>query len=505
MEQIFAGMTDIMTLTNLIYIALGISLGILVGAIPGLGHPIAVAIAVPLTFYMSPLTAIAFLVGIQKGGTYGGSISSILLNTPGSPEAAVTAFDGFPLARQGKGEKALKMALYASVFGDTFSDLVLIAVAAPVASIALKLGPAEITSIIIFALTIIAAFGGKSMLKSLIAAAFGVFLTCVGVDPVTGDPRLAFGFLNLESGLPMTALFIGTLALSEIFIQMEATEGGLTASISLRKGGKREDRTVSFVEFKGCLKTMLRSSVIGTAIGALPGLGITIAAFLGYAAAKNASKNPEKFGTGALEGIAAPEAANNAVLGANLIPVFSLGIPGNLSAALLIGAFMIHGVAPGPLMFQQQGRLIYGIYGGLLLANLLNLMIGQFGLRIFAKVLLIPKRLIFSMIVLLCVTGVYLSENSMFAVGVMLIFSILGYLMKKLDFSFMTFIIGFVLGPILELSLRQTLIISKNNPMILFEHPISLAFLVLTVISIWRLGFRSKGLMTQLSGGDKAA
>jgi putative tricarboxylic transport membrane protein len=285
---------------------------------------------------------------------------------------------------------------------------------------------------------------------------------------------------------------------------METPESRSTESIKLTKECKKEDRTVSWPEFKGCLKTLFRSSLIGTAIGALPGLGITIASFLGYAAAKNASKHPEEFGKGSLEGVAAPEAANNAVLGANLIPLFSLGIPGNLSAALLLGAFMIHGVSPGPLMFQQQGRLIYGIYGALIISNLLNLLIGRFGLKFFAKVLLIPKRVIFPLVVFLCMVGVYLTENSLFAVGLMFIFAFLGYFMKKLDFSFISFIIGFVLGPILEMALRQTLIISKNNPMILFNHPISLTFLILTVISIWRLGFGSKRFLTGLSGGNKA-
>jgi len=503
MELIFSGMTDLFTLTNVIYIAFGICLGIVVGAIPGLGHPIAVAIAVPMTFYMSALTAIAFLVGIQKGGTYGGSISSVLLNTPGTPEAAVTAFDGYPLAKQGKGEKALKISLYSSVFGDSFSDIVLIMVAAPVASVALKLGPVEVTSIIIFSLTIIAAFAGQSMLKAFIAAAFGVFLTTVGVDPVTGDPRLAFGSLHLESGIPMSAIFIGALAMSEILIQMETSESRITKSITLKKEGKKEDRNVSWPEFRGCIKTLFRSSIIGTVIGALPGLGITIASFLGYAAAKNASKHPEEFGKGTLEGVAAPEAANNAVLGANLIPVFSLGIPGNVSAALLLGAFMIHGVTPGPLMFEQQGRLIYGIYTALIIANLLNLIIGRFGLKFFAKILLIPKRNLFPLIIYLCMVGIYLTGNSLFSVGIMFIFAFLGYLMKKLNFSFMTFIIGFVLGPILELSLRQSLIMSRNNPMILLNHPISLAFLILTVISIWKLGFGSKKFLTGLSGGNK--
>jgi len=491
-EQVLAGFIDVFTVVNILYIALGITMGIFVGAVPGLNGPMAIAIAVPLTFFLSPLAAITFLVGILKGSRYGGSISAILLNTPGDPEAAATCFDGYPLARQGKAGKALKMALYASVFGDTFSDLVLIMVAAPIALIALKMGPPEITAVIIFALTIIASVSGGSLLKGLIAAAFGIFINCVGLDPVTATPRLCMGFIELQDGIPLMAIGIGMLALSEVIIQIEEHAITPEESISLGKKTKREDQTLSFHEFKGCLKTILRSSVIGTGVGALPGLGATIAAFLGYGAAKRASKTPEKFGKGTLEGVAAAEAANNAVVGANLIPLFTLGIPGNVAAAILIGAFMIHGVIPGPLMFQEHGRLIYGIYGALLVANCLNLVIGSFGLRFFARVIQIRKQIIYPVIIIFCITGAYMADNSLFAVALMIIFAILGYFMKKLDFSFVTFIIGFVLGPILELSLRQTLILSKNNPMMLLNRPVSLAFLILTAFSIWKLGFRQK-------------
>ena len=492
MEQILPGLSDVFTLTTLIYIALGISMGIFVGAVPGLNGPMAIAIAVPLTFFMHPLAAITFLVGILKGSRYGGSISAILLNTPGDPEAAATCFDGYPLARQGKAEKALKMALYASVCGDIFSDLVLIMVAAPIALVALKMGPPEITAVILFALTIIAAVSGRSMLKGLIAAAFGIFINCVGLDPVTATSRLCVGFIELQNGIPLMAVGIGMLALSEVLIQMEEHTVAPRDAISLVRDAKKEDRTVSLREFKGSLKTILRSSAIGTGVGALPGIGATIAAFLGYGAAKRASKTPEKFGKGALEGVAAAEAANNAVVGANLIPLFTLGIPGNVAAAILIGAFMIHGVTPGPLMFQEHGRLIYGIYGALLIANGLNLAIGNFGLRFFAMVMRAPKQIIYPIITICCVTGAYMADNSLFAVSLMIIFAILGYFMKKLDFSFVTFIIGFVLGPILELSLRQTMILSKNNPMILIQHPISLILLILTALSIWKLGFPSQ-------------
>jgi putative tricarboxylic transport membrane protein len=354
------------------------------------------------------------------------------------------------------------------------------------------MGPPEITAVIILALTIIAAVSGKSLLKGLIAAALGIFINCVGLDPVTATSRLCMGSVELQNGIPLMAIGIGMLALSEVLVQIEEHTLTSRKAISFGKDAKREDRIVSFPEFKANLKTILRSSLIGTGVGALPGLGTTIAAFLGYGAAKRASKTPEQFGKGALEGVAAAEAANNAVVGANLIPLFTLGIPGNVAAAILIGAFMIHGVTPGPLMFQEHGRLIYGIYGALLIANGLNLTIGNFGLRFFAKVMRTPKQIIYPVITICCVTGAYMADNSLFAVGLMIIFAILGYFMKKLDFSFVTFIIGFVLGPILELSLRQTLVISKNNPMILLERPVSLIFLILTILSIWMLGFRSK-------------
>lgn len=493
MEQILAGFGDAFTLTSMFYIFLGVSMGVFVGAVPGLNGPMALAIAVPLTYYLNSLAAIAFLVGILKGSRYGGSISAILLNTPGDPEAAATCFDGYPLARQGKAGKALKMALYASVFGDTFSDLVLILVAGPIALIALRMGPAEVTSVIIFALTLIALLSGRSLIRGIIAGAFGIFVSCVGTDPMMAMPRLTFGMYQLENGIPLMAIGIGVLALSEIFVQIEETGKGVASeSYRLQKDVPRENRRVSWMEFKGVLRTILRSCLIGTGIGALPGLGATIAAFLGYGAAKRASKDPESFGKGNLEGIAAAEAANNAVVGSNLIPLFTLGIPGNVAAALIIGAFMIHGVTPGPLMFKEHGRLIYGIYGALIIGNIMNLLVGNFGLRVFARIVQVRNALLFPVIVFICIVGAYMADNSVFAVGVMLVFAIIGYVMKKLDYSFVTFIIGFVLGPMFELSLQQTLAISRNNPLILLQRPISLGFLIFTAYFIFRTTRRKK-------------
>jgi putative tricarboxylic transport membrane protein len=232
-------------------------------------------------------------------------------------------------------------------------------------------------------------------------------------------------------------------------------------------------------------------------MGALPGLGAVIASFLGYGAAKRASKDPESFGKGNIEGIAAAEAANNAVIGSNLIPLFTLGIPGNVASAMLIGAFIIHGVTPGPLMFEEHGRLIYGIYGGMLVGNVFNLFIGAIGLRIFVRVLSIPRNIIYPVIIFICITGSYIADNSLFAVGVMIGFAVLGYFMKKLEFSFVTFIIGFVLGPMFEMSLQQTLIMSRNNIFIIFQRPIALVFIVLTVVFVWRV-IRRSGKMKQL-------
>lgn len=494
MEYILAGIYDALTLVNLLYVALGVFIGIFVGAIPGLNAPMAIAIAVPITYYMTPLGGIAFLIGINKGGTYGGSIAAILLNTPGSPEATSTAFDGYPLARQGKGLKALKMALFASVFGDTFSDIILFTVAAPLAIVALKMGPPEMTAVLVFSLTIIAGLAGKSMLRGLIAAAFGGFLSTVGLDIETSEPRLTFGFIELNDGIPLLPLTIGLLALSEILIQIEnyvLKREEHTGSIDVfGRDIPRENKIVTRGDFMSCFRTIIRSSLIGTGIGAIPGIGAVVAGFLGYGAAKRAAKNPDEFGTGKLEGVAAAEAANSAVTGANLIPLLALGIPGSLSAAILIGAFLIHGVDPGPLIFKEHPRLVYGIFAAMAIANLFNLAIGNIGLRFFALIVRFPKSVIHPIIVLLCIAGAFAIGNSMFSVAVMMVFAVLGYFMRKLDFSFATFIIGFALGENFEIAFRQSVILFVDNPSALLSHWIVLGFAALTLYSVWRIARR---------------
>ena len=496
-DVILTGIASALTLTNLALICLGVFTGIVVGAIPGLNGPMGIAIAIPLTFVLDPLTAIAFLVGINKGATFGGSISAILINVPGAAEAMATTFDGYPLARKGKALKALKMALYASVVGDTFSDLVLILVAAPFAILALTMGPAEITALMAFALTFIAAVVGESMMKGLIAGALGLFAATIGLDPEASTPRMTFDILELEEGIPLLAMVIGMLALSEIMIQIEnhvrdSATGEAVRINAFDRNTPHQDRIVTWPEFKSCFRTIMRSAVIGTVIGAIPGLGATLAGFLGYGAAKRASKNPEEFGNGALNGVAAAESANSATVGANLIPTLALGIPGNLSAAILLSALIIHGLTPGPLIFEQHGQVLYGLFAAMMVANLINLGIGQLGLRLFAWVISLPHQFVHPVIVLLCFSGAYLITQSMFAVCLMVGFAIVGYVMRKLDFSIVAFLIAFILGPLFEDALRQTLVLFGDRPQDLLYRPIALFFVAITAYSLWRIGFRSK-------------
>ena len=317
-----AGFEAAFTLTNLLYICFGVVLGIIFGVLPGMGSVTALAVLIPITFYFSPLSAIAFLVGINKGGTSGGAIPAILINAPGTPEAAATAMDGYPLARQGKPEKAMKTALYASVFGDTFSDIVLILLAAPFAAIALQFGPNEFTTIILFSFTMIAALAGKSLVKGFIAAALGVFLATWGLDPVDSTERMTFGTIYLYDGIPLLPFAIGTLALSSVLSQLYDLRRNRNKPLpqpptaaELRAGNR-----LSPVEFWRNWKTLIRSACIGTGVGILPGLGVTLAAFLGYGAARRASPRGEQFGTGEIEGIQATEAANSAVVGAKPDP-----------------------------------------------------------------------------------------------------------------------------------------------------------------------------------------
>jgi putative tricarboxylic transport membrane protein len=490
LDIILAGLGDAIGPVTLLFVAAGVLIGQFVGAVPGIGPVMAMAIAIPFTFVLDPLPAIAFLVGVNKGGLVGGAVPAVLINTPGTPDAAATAIDGYPLARQGKPLKATKMALYASTTGDTFSDIVLITVSVPIAAVALFMGPVEIFALMIFAFSVIAGLIGDSLWKGVIALALGLLFATVGLDPEHATPRLYFGWFELYDGLPLAPVAIGMLAVAEILRRLAAIEGGPKPAVQIPESQDPADRRVSLAEYWGCRFTMARGAIIGTFLGAMPGIGSTAAAFMSYASAKRRSSDPDSFGKGSLHGIAAAESANSSVVGANMIPLLTLGIPGSVSAALIVSAFMIHGIQPGPLLFEQQGRLIYSLFGAMIMANVVNLLAGQIGLRFWTRVVTAPESIIFSSALLLCIVGVSLSTGGLFGVAVMLIFAGVGYLMTAFGFSVVIFIIAFFLGPRFETSMSQSLVLLDGNPLGLVNYPVALVLLGLAAVGTWRLGIR---------------
>ncbi len=481
---VLAGLADAFTLTNMFFVLMGVILGQFVGAVPGIGPVMAMAIAIPFTFGLDTLVAVGFLMGVNKGGLVGGAIPAILMNTPGTPDAAATALDGYPLAKQGKPLKATKMALFSSVTGDTFSDIVLITVSAPLAILALRMGPVEVLALIILAFCVIAGLVGNSITKGIIAAALGMLAATVGTDPQHATPRFYFGYFEVYDGLPLASVAIGMLAISEILKRMGHNAGLMKAGIEIRPGGDPADQRVSWAEYWACRYTLLRGTVIGTILGALPGVGSTAAAFMSYAGARQASKDPDSFGKGNLHGIAASESANSAVMGANLIPLLTLGIPGSVGAALIISAFMIHGIQPGPLLFEKQGQLIYGLFGAMIIANIFNLIVGQIGMRFWIKVVSAPESIIFPTALLLCFVGVSLASGGVFGISIMLIFAVLGFVMNALGFSAVIFIIAFFLGPRFEESLSQTLALLNGNAWALMNYPIAFVLIVLAGLTL---------------------
>ena len=484
-------------LSNFIGVGLGVLLGIILGAIPGLTGTMAIALLIPLTYYMDPVLSISLLIGCYKGSLYGGSTSAIVLNTPGTPEAAATAFDGYPLTLQGKPKKALTTALTASVMGDSFSDLVLLFSAMPIALIALKIGPPEYAMLVIFSLTVVASLAGPSLLRGMITAFFGLLVSTVGLDPITTARRYTFGSIELDRGIQLLPLLIGLLALSEIFIQIEQgvsgkkkeDQAGETSAIA-DQGGPLTGK-----ELRALLPTIFRSASIGTVLGAIPGIGSITAAFLGYDQAKRASKHPEMFGKGSLEGVAAPEAANNAVCGANLIPVVTLGIPGSLSAAVLMGAFMVHGLMPGPMLMREHPATLYALFILMLIANGLMYIIARPLLRVALRVITINKAILFPPILIFCGIGAFGTDLNFFDMKVMFVFALIGFGMKKLNLSPAIFLISFILGPLAENAIRQSLLISQGSIAIFFTRPIPLGLFLLSIASIvWALRTRKSPL-----------
>jgi putative tricarboxylic transport membrane protein len=452
--------------------------GILIGALPGLSSTMAAALLIPFTLTMEPITAIAMLSALYCSGTYGGSITAILVNAPGAPPAVATAFDGYPLARKGQAGRALGIATVSSATGGIFSVLVLILAAPLLARLAYKFGPPEYFALALFGLSMLAAISGASALKNLIGGGLGVLISTVGMDFTTGVHRFTFGFWELSEGIHFIPVMIGLFAGSEFLAQAASLQvAQLRAKLTAVK-------LPSWPDFRSVFPTIARSCGIGTFIGVLPAEGGTVAALIGYNEAKRWSKNRERFGTGVIEGVAGPEAANNAATGAAMVPTLALGIPGSATTAVILGAMMVHGLRPGPHLFNETPTLLYVIFFAMLLANLLFLGLGLVGAKVFARISLIPRAYLWPCVFVLACIGAYALNQSMMEVWIMVIAGLLGFALKRYGFSPAPIIMGLILGDLVEDTLKQTLIIFDHSWFGFFTRPIAMAFLLLTLVSI---------------------
>ena len=491
LENIVNGMSMVLHLDNILASLFGVTIGITMGAIPGLSDITAICLLLPFTFYLEPIAAIAMLMGLSKGGNFGGSIPAILFNVPGTAQAVVTSYDGYPLTKQGKSGKALKMALYASTMADTLSDFILFFLAAPVATVALMIGPPEYTMIVIFSLVVIGVAGSENFLKGMIAIGIGLFLAVIGLDPVTAKPRFTFGSIELSAGLAVVPIVLGLFVISEAFRQMElilrekySRNLNNRYQNQVKKTDNISNNRVSLAEFKHCLPAIFGGVGIGSALGAIPGIGTTVAAYLSYMHTKRASKHPELFGKGALEGVAAAEAGNNAVVGPNLIPLITLGIPGNLAAALILGAFMMQGLVPGPLFMQQYAPMLYALFTVLIISNVFTFTVGSLFVKYVSHLTYIPKKILYPIVIIFAIIGTYIFRSNLFDLIIMFTFGVLGYIFVKIKIPITPILVSFILGEILEKRMRQALIISGGSSTIFFTRPISLAFFLLTIFVV---------------------
>ncbi len=453
--------------------------GVLVGVLPGLSSTMATALLLPFTVTMEPIPAISLLAALYCAGTYGGSITAILINAPGAPPAAATALDGYPLAVRGEAGRALGMATVSSTIGGIFSVLVLIVAAPLLARIAYKFGAPEYFALALFGLSMLASISGKSSVKNLIGGAFGVLIATVGVDFTTGVERFTFGFPELTEGIHFIPVMIGLFGGSELLTQAASLNViyKRIASVAVRLPSREDFRKVRGV--------IARSCGIGTFIGILPAEGGTVAAMVAYNEAKRWSKDKAEFGNGAIEGIAGPEAANNAATGGAMVPTLALGIPGSATTAVILGALMVHGLRPGPHLFNEQPHLLYSIFIAMLVANVMFMGLGMVGAKVFARVTLIPRTFLWPSVFALAVVGSYALTQSMLDVWVMLIFGLLGFLFRRYGFSPAPIIMGLILGELVENSLKQSLLIFGHNWLLFFERPIVVTFFVLTLAGLF--------------------
>ncbi|MCL2122892.1 MAG: tripartite tricarboxylate transporter permease [Desulfovibrionaceae bacterium] len=480
MEGTFA----VVTFQGLFLILAGVAVGIIFGSIPGLTATMAIALFLPVSFSLSPLEGVTLLVSLYIGGISGGLISAILINMPGTPASVGTCFDGYPMAQKGEAVKALGVGVFFSFMGTLFGIMAMVCLSTQLAVIALSFGHFEYCSIAIFSLTLIATLASDSIVKGLLSGFFGIACATVGMAPVDAVPRFTFGHPQLLSGFDILPVLIGMFALSEIMKMAETSRIADKTSIMHISTKGIKGFGFSVAEFKSQIGNMLRSAGIGIGIGILPGIGGATSNLLAYSVAKNQSKHPEKFGTGIIDGVVATETANNATIGGAMIPLLTLGIPGDMSTAMLLGGLMIHGLTPGPLLFSGQPVIVYGIFVAMFIANIVMLCEEFFGLRFFVLMLRTPVHILLPIIFMLCIVGAFGLNNRLFDCSLVVGFGLVGYFFTKFALPVAPFIMSFILGPMVETYLRRGLMLSQGDFSPFLTRPTSCFFLAAAALSL---------------------
>ncbi|MFD1415713.1 tripartite tricarboxylate transporter permease [Oceanobacillus jeddahense] len=479
LNNLMEGLVTIIDPSNLLILLLAVVIGFLGGAIPGISGLMLVVVLLPVTYGMETTSAFMLLTAIYAAAVFSGMITAILYRAPGTPESVTTVYDGYPMTRRGEAGKALGIGILSSTIGGIIGTIFLIALTPTLAQIALQFASPEYFALAVVALTVVAALSDGKLVLGFIGVAFGLLLATVGIDAMTGAYRFTFGFPELASGIDLVPVVIGLFAISETINRMTQKEDG-----NLGKTQKFKIKIFDSKIFKKITGTLSRSSLLGVGIGILPGIGPTTAAILAYSESVRWSKTPEQFGKGAPEGIAAPESANNAAAMGALVPLFALGIPGSATAAVMLGAFIMHGLQPGPNLMSTNGPMVYAIFAGLLIVNIVVLIFSKPFIVMFSKLLTIPYSIIGPLIVIFCTVGTFAIRNSMFDVIVMLIFGILGFLFEKIRFPLITIVLGVVLGSLAESEFRRSLELSGGDLSIFATRPISAVLLGIAILMV---------------------
>jgi putative tricarboxylic transport membrane protein len=478
LHAIAYGFSVSLQLPNLLACFGGVFIGTLIGVLPGIGPVATMSILFPVTYAMTPTASIIMMAGIYYGAMYGGSTTSILANIPGEAASVVTCLDGYQMARQGMAGPALGMAAFGSFIAGTASVLGIMLLGPPLASLALRFGPPEIFGLLMLGFTMVTYLAGASKLKAVAMALLGLLLGTVGLDPVTAVPRFTFGSITLMDGIGLVPIIMGLFGIAEVLLNLE--RGVHQEVFKAQIHGLFPSRA----QWRAAAAPIARGSVLGFFLGILPGIGSIIPTFISYALEKRISRHPERFGKGAIEGVAAPESANNAATGGSMIPLLTLGIPPNVVMAVLLGAFLVHGIQPGPLLVKEHPEIFWGVVASMYIGNVVLVILNVPLIGVWVQLLRVPYGVLFPLILLFCIIGVYTVSSNVWDVVIMLVFGLVGYLMKKFDYEPMPLVLAYVLGRMAEESIRQTLLLSRGSAAIFLDRPLAAAFLAAAAVVV---------------------